>query len=57
MIKRLTVSAALLLLSSCGNEEATPAGVVTQSEAQALNDAAAMLDESDAAVRSATNSN
>ena len=36
---------ALLLLTGCGSEEGRSVGGVSPSEAQALNDAAAMLDE------------
>ena len=36
---------ALLLLAGCGSEEGRSVGGVSPSEAQALNDAAAMLDE------------
>jgi len=36
---------ALLLLAGCGSEEGRSVGGVSPSEAQALNEAAAMLDE------------
>jgi protein involved in sex pheromone biosynthesis len=39
-----------ILLSACGSIGSTPAGGVTQSESDALNDAAAVIDESNKAV-------
>ena len=43
-MKSLALIAALLALASCGSpQDSAPAGV-TRQEAQALNDAAAMLD-------------
>ncbi len=47
--KIFAVSCALLL-SACGGGDATPISGTTQSEAEALNSAAEMLDKSDDAV-------
>ncbi len=42
--------AALLALSACGGGDASETGGLSPSEDQALNDAAEMLDQADAAV-------
>ncbi len=49
LVKLITVGGALLL-SACGGGDTTPISGTTQSEAEALNSAAEMLDKSDDAV-------
>jgi hypothetical protein len=45
---RITIVAALLLLAGCGGSPNDPGvGGVTRGEAEALNDAAAMLDQTE----------
>jgi hypothetical protein len=46
----LCAMASALLLSACGGGDATPISGTTQSEADALNSAAEMLDKSDDSV-------
>lgn len=46
MTPRLAVLPALAMLAACGGDDSAAVGGVTPSEAKALNDAAAMLDES-----------
>jgi protein involved in sex pheromone biosynthesis len=44
------VLAVTYLLAGCSNSGGTPAGGVTQSESDALNDAAAVIDDANKAV-------
>lgn len=46
----LCAMASTILLSACGGGDATPMSGTTQSEAEALNSAAEMLDKSDDSV-------
>ncbi len=46
---KYALTAALILLAGCNSQSAQTAGGVTPSEAKALDDAAAMLDEKAAA--------
>jgi hypothetical protein len=50
---KLCAMASSLLLSACGGGDATPISGTTQSEAEALNSAAEMLDKSDDSVKRA----
>jgi hypothetical protein len=53
-MKPLIITALILSLSACGGGDSTPIAGTTQSEAEALNSAAEMLDKADAAVAKGT---